>query len=196
MTLIIGALLSGCGGSSSIQPPRSDSTSVPGPGDSVRLAAWVSDGMVATNEYSQSQKFGNLEVFTRLGDGVVYIAIRSPREGYLSLGIRPEQKMQGGDIITGTLTGSQAKIYDTYAIGTFGPHPEDTTQGGSDDILEVSGRRADGVTTFEFKRRLDTGDKRDKALVAGDNPIMWAIGPSPDISARHSSRGTGILILK
>ena len=197
MMLIFVALLSGCGGSSSTTlPPSSDQGSGSDADITGQLAAWTSDGMVAVNEYARSQKFGDIVIFTRLENGMVHIAIQSNKEGYLSLGIRPEEKMQGGDIITCVMAGTQARIYDTYSIGTFGPHPEDTTQGGSDDIMEASGSRQNGLTTFEFKRRLDTKDMRDKALVAGNNPIMWAIGPSADITARHSSRGFDILIIK
>lgn len=189
MVLTLGLLVSGC----------SDSPSASPSGDSnwpTTLTAWISGGSVAANEYTQSQKFGDIEIFTRLGEDEVYIAIQSKKEGYLSLGIRPEEQMQGGDIITCVMDGSQARVYDTYSYGTFGPHPEDTAQGGTDDIMEVSGSRQNGLTTFEFKRRLNTGDSRDKALVAGNNPIMWAIGPGPDISARHSSRGYGNLVIQ
>lgn len=196
MILGIVSLLAGCGGSSTITQPPSDQGNGSDADITGQLAAWTSDGMVEVNEYASSQRLGDMVIFTRLENGMVHIAIQSNKEGYLSLGIRPEEKMQGGDIITCVMEGSQARIYDTYAIGTFGPHPEDTTQGGSDDILEASGSRQNGLTTFEFKRRLDTKDMRDKALVAGNNPIMWAIGPSVDITARHSSRGFDILIIK
>lgn len=197
MIMIIVSLLSGCGGSSSItQPPSSDQGNGSDADITGQLAVWISDGMVAVNEYTRSQKFGGMMIFTRLENGTVHIAIQSNKEGYLSLGIRPEEKMQGGDIITCVMDGTQARIYDTYSIGIFDPHPEDTTQGGSDDIMEASGSRQNGLTTFEFKRRLDTKDMRDKPLVAGNNPFMWAIGPSTGITARHSSRGFDILIIK
>jgi len=197
MMLIIVSLLAGCGVSSSItQPPSSGNGKDSDADITGNLTAWTSDGIVAMNEYTRSQKFGDMIVFTRLENGMVYIAIQSKKTGYLSLGIRPEEKMQGGDIITCVMDGNQARIYDTYSIGTFGPHPEDTTQGGSDDIMEASGSRQNGLTTFEFKRPLDTKDMRDKALVAGKNPIMWAIGPSADITARHSSRGFDTLVIE
>lgn len=195
MIILMVFLLCGCSSTPSASPPS-------GPGSSqdstngTQLAAWNSDGMVSANEYTQSKRFGDLEMFTRLGDGVVHIAIQSKKEGYLSLGIRPEEKMMGGDIITCVLDGTKATIYDTYAIGTFGPHPDDINQSGSYDIMEGSGSRQNGVTTFEFKRRLDTGDKFDKALVVGNNPIMWAIGSSVDRTTRHSSRGFGDLVIK
>ena len=53
------------------------------------------------------------------------------------------------------------KVVDAYSTGPTGPHPADTDQGGSDDIISFGGKESDGKTVIEFVRKLDTGDDKD-----------------------------------
>lgn len=165
------------------------------PGVSSQPITWASDGTVSENEYTQYQQIGDIQVFSRVAGDFVYLALRAPNEGYVALGLRPDNKMQGADMLLCSLNDSQATATDAYATGLFGPHPADTELGGS-DLLDISGGQQNDWETFEFKRKLHTGDSHDKDLVIGDNPIIWAMGSSPDINGHHKSRGYGNLILK
>jgi hypothetical protein len=49
--------------------------------------------------------------------------------------------------------------------------------------------------TFEFKRKLKTGDSKDKELTLGDNPVIWAAGDTTDINIIHKDKGNGTLVL-
>jgi hypothetical protein len=55
----------------------------------------------------------------------------------------------------------------------------------------VTGSEVGGITTIEFKRKLDTSDKYDLPLVTGSNVITWAIGPTDDTTQEHSAVGLG-----
>ena len=77
----------------------------------------------------------------------------------------------------------------------FGPHPQDTELGGTNDILEFAGKEEDGYTTIEFKRKLDTGDKYDNPLVKGKNQILWSYGPDDTATSKHVNRGYGEISL-
>lgn len=157
---------------------------------------WQSDGVITDGEYSNYQKVGELDVFTRVEGDSVMIALRAQTIGWLALGIDPEDKMKGADMLLCYVKDNQAAVVDMYSTGTFGPHPPDDKQGGTPDITMVSGTQKDGVTLVEFKRKLNTGDSKDKPLRLGENKVIWAIGDSPDIAAKHSRRGYGTLILQ
>ncbi len=94
-------------------------------------------------------------------------------------------------MVFGYVEDGEAAVLDLYSTGDFGPHPPDIEQGGTDDIVEYGGTEADGYTTIEFKRALVTGDRFDHELSSGKNQIIWAFGPSDDLSPKHSSRGYG-----
>lgn len=194
--------LAGCGASSSttrqpsnnpVAPPTGEENS---PAISSQPVAWNSDGTVSDNEYTRMDKLGAIECFTRLDGSIIRIALRSQNNGFLALGIKPEFRMQGADMIICALEGGQAKIHDAFSTGAFGPHPDDTQLGGTSDITDPSGTRKDGWTVFEFSRLLNTGDSRDKELTAGDNRIIWSVGSSDNISIQHNNRGSATLVLK
>jgi hypothetical protein len=76
------------------------------------------------------------------------------------------------------------------------PYPADIELGGTYDIVNPSGSQANGLLTFEFQRKLVTGDSKDKELAIGDNPVIWSVGGSADISIHHNNRGYATLTLK
>jgi hypothetical protein len=69
--------------------------------------------------------------------------------------------------------------------------------GGTNDIVEFGGRKGAGITVIELKRKLDTGDKFDKAFSPGQTiSIIWALSKDPDISLKHNvAYGEGIMTL-
>ncbi len=188
--------LSGCAGSktgSQQQAPIAGQVSEPAV--SAQPVPWVSDGIISENEYSTLQQIGELQVFTRLEGEYACLAMRAQNTGYIALGIGPEIGMMGADIIMCGLNGEQAVLTDAYSTGPHGPHPADLAQGGTADIISASGGLKDGWLTCELKRKLITGDSRDKNLVPGDNLVIWSTGSSADIAVRHKTRGYGNLVL-
>jgi len=196
--LLLAILLPGCAANNASSPrapvpaPQTGNQPLVSP----QPITWTSDGIVADNEYTQFQQFGSLQVFSRVEGSQIYMALRAQNNGYIALGIRPEEKMKGADDIVCAITGNQATITDAYSTGQFGPHPADTELGGTNDILKPSGSQANGWETFEFQRKLVTGDSKDKELAIGDNPVIWSVGGSSDITVHHNNRGYATLTLK
>jgi len=93
--------------------------------------------------------------------------------------------------------GGKAVVRDEYSTGNYGPHLEDTELGGSDDILASGGRQEGDYTVIEVKRRLDTGDRFDKAFTPGQRiSAIWAMGRSDDSEAKHDvAQGEAVLTL-
>ena len=94
-------------------------------------------------------------------------------------------------MILGFVSDGETTIFDMFSIGDFGPHPPDTEQGGTDDILEFGGSEDGSFTTIEFKRLLNTGDRFDLPLSPGTHTIIWAYGATDTESQRHATRGYG-----
>ncbi len=181
------------------QPPRSASSpSLPAPAVSTQPAdqpavtdnvTWAADGVITPGEYRSNKSFDGYELWWTADDTYIYVGMKAKTQGWVAVGFDPELMMQGADIVIGSVKDGKLSIADQYSTGQFGPHPADTQQGGTDDIL-ASGGKSDGVfTTIEFKRKLDTGDKFDKALHKGTNKILWAYGSDPQFTIKHTARG-------
>ncbi len=190
VVLTIFAALTGCGG-------QTAQNTAPAPAALAKATAeWKADGTVSDGEYTQTHKIGDIEVFSRVEGDTVMMALRAKTKGWVALGIDPEDKMKGADIILGFVKDGQATVLDMYSTGTYGPHPADDRQGGTNDILAVGGSHKDGMLTVEFKRKLNTGDSKDKPLKIGDNKVIWSIGDTLDPAVKHSTRGAGVLTLR
>jgi DOMON domain len=167
-----------------------------GPSVSKQPGAWESDGVIMDNEYTKYQRMGQLDVFSRIEGDSVILGIRAVTKGWFAIGIDPDAAMKGADILLCYIKGDgQVELIDMYSTGTYGPHPPDTQQGGTSDVMMVSGSEQNGVMTVEFQRKLNTGDRYDKQLRLGENIMIWSIGATNNIQMRHSVRETGSLIL-
>ena len=168
---------------------------------------WKADGIIGPGEYSRSVLLqaparqgysgGELAVSWKNDKEHLYLALNGSTDAWLSIGFDPLEWMKNADIILASVQGGKAVVLDEYCTGNYGPHIEDTMLGGSDDILEAGGSKSAGRTIIELKRRLDTGDRFDKAFSPGGAVSMiWALSSNPDISLKHNiAYGEGILSL-
>jgi len=168
---------------------------------------WKADGIVGPGESSRSVLLqaparqgysgGELAVSWKDDKEHLYLALNGSTDAWLSIGFDPLEWMKNADIILASVQGGKAVVLDEYCTGNYGPHIEDTMLGGSDDILEAGGSKSAGRTIIELKRRLDTGDRFDKAFSPGGAVSMiWALSSNPDISLKHNiAYGEGILSL-
>ncbi len=169
--------------------------------------AWKADGIIGDGEYSRSVLLqapsrqgysgGDLAVSWKNDKEHLYLALNGSTDAWLAIGFDPLEWMKNADIILASVQGGKAVVLDEYCTGNYGPHIEDTMLGGSDDILESGGSKSAGRTVIELKRKLDTGDRFDKAFSPGGTVSMiWALSSSSDISLKHNiAYGEGILSL-
>lgn len=155
------------------------------------LVDWVADGSIidtdATKEYNHTRDLGQLTVYWRNDDEYFYMALQGTTTGWLSIGLEPTTRMQDADMIFGWVEDGVATVQDLFSTGPTGPHPPDTTLGGSDDIIEFAGTEIDGTTIIEFKRRLDTGDQYDHALTEGQTVnYIWAMATTDNFDTQHN----------
>jgi len=140
---------------------------------------------------------GEMEISWKNDREYLYMALNGTAKGWLAIGFEPREWMKNADMILGYVQGGKAVVLDEYCTGNYGPHIEDTMLGGTDDILESAGSKTAGRTVIEFKRKLDTGDRFDKALSPGQAiSVIWASSQGSDASVKHDvAYGEGILIL-
>ena len=168
---------------------------------------WKADGVVGENEYARSMVLrgqarqgyagGEMEISWKNDQEYLYLAMNASTDGWLAIGFEPQEWMKDADIILASVQGSKATVLDEYCTGNYGPHVEDTMLGGTNDIVEFGGGKEAGRTVIELKRKLDTGDKFDKAFSPGQAiSIIWALSDSSDISLKHNvAFGEGIMTL-
>lgn len=199
IALLLGLLLlsSGC-----IQPQEKPEVS-----ERTVVEVWKPDGIVGQNEYSRSMVLqsparqgysgGQMEVSWKNDEDYLYLALKGSTDGWVALGFEPSEWMKDADVIQGWAEDGKAVVLDGYSMGNYGPHLEDTELGGSYDILSSGGRQEGGYTVIEVKRRLDTGDRFDKAFTPGQRiSAIWAMGRSDDNEAKHDvAQGEAVLTL-
>ena len=169
------------------QPPSPQ----PPPQSQPPAAEWKADGVIDPGEYAKTSSYGNVELHWSSDEVYVYIAMRAKTTGWVALGIQPGSAMKNADMVMGLVKEGVAEVRDHFSTGTYGPHKEDTALGGTDDIIEFSGKEEDGFTIVEFKRKLNTGDKYDIPLSKGENKIIWAYGSQEEFDVKHATRGYG-----
>jgi len=199
VALLIGILMasSGC-----IQPKEAPVIS-----EKVASEEWKPDGVVGENEYARSMVLqsqarqgytgGRMEISWKNDKEFLYMALNGSTSGWLAVGFEPTEWMKDADIILGFVEGKKATVLDEYSTGNYGPHIEDTMLGGTNDILQMGGRRDGSNTIIEFKRKLDTEDRFDKSMHAGETiSLIWAMADSSDQGVKHNiAYGEGIMSL-
>jgi len=167
------------------------------PSGSARAAQPVVDGVIRPQEYASSSTVvdGLYTLFWTISGDTAWFGIQAATTGWVALGLDPEQMMQGADMVFAWVSGGTATVLDQYATGTFGPHSDDMTLGGTMDILSSAGTEQQGTTTIEYSRKRVTGDTYDKPVpVSGSLKILWAVG-SLDTISPHARRGTATIMV-
>jgi hypothetical protein len=196
--LLLPIIFSGC-----IQPQSSPQVS-----EHLATEKWVADGTIGANEYARSMTFfgpktsgysgGDLQIYWKNDAQFLYMAIAGNTTGWVSVGLEPEEWMKNADMILGFVDNGKAIVLDEFSTGNYGPHVPDVQLGGTNDILEFGGAEQNGRTTVEFKRKMDTGDKFDKAFTPGQKvSIIWAMADKDADSQKHNiAKGEGVMELQ
>jgi hypothetical protein len=123
------------------------------------------------------------------------MALKGITKGWVSIGFEPSIAMNDSDMIMGAVNGSDVTLLDEYCIGKYGPHLPDINFGGTEDILMARGKDDGNYTILEFKRKMNTGDRYDKAFTLGQKvPIIWAMADTDSLKDIHDgAQGNGEL---
>jgi hypothetical protein len=188
-------LLNGCGAQDTA--PTATATREPAPTETPAMVAPAIDGVVTEGEYQQQADFGDIRIWWYNDDTHIYLALSGDTTGWVAVGINPQIGMQDADYLFGYVQDGETMIWDAYGTEPTGAnHPPDEDLGGADDIVAFAGIEADGVTTIEVQRPLETGDAYDQQLEPGQSyPIIIAIGGEDAFNAYHLRYDRGNLAL-
>ena len=158
---------------------------------------WIADGVIGANEYDRTADFAFLRLWWRHDETYLYIAMEGDTTGWVSIGIDPQDGMQGANYLFGYVTDGEALLWDAYGTAPRGAaHPPDEDLGGTNDIVAFAGVEEQGVTRFEIQIPLDSGDPYDRPLDPGKTyPIIVAIGAQDEYNAYHTNYARGELVL-
>lgn len=112
------------------------------------------------------QQEGFLLSWTVEGEEAVF-TMSAPSTGWVAAGFHTEGAMKNAQIAMGWVDGDAFALRDDFGTG-FTTHAPDTSLGGTDDLVPVSGTEDDGRTTIIFRMPLDSGDSSDRILVPGE----------------------------
>jgi len=155
------------------------------------------DGVIDEGEYDQSLNWpsDDYQLFWRYEDDKVVIGMKAKTLGWVSFGISSpgKNKMDQADIMIGYVDNAgETKMFDMFSTSPIGPHPDDVSLGGTNDISVFTGLEIDGYTTIEFQRRMITGDKYDLPFPdSGSIKYIIGYGSKDDIMTPHIMRGSG-----
>jgi len=151
------------------------------------------DGTITDGEYNGTKTFDSdrIELHWNVSGSEIYIGIKAQATGWISLGIDPENMMEGADYLIGGFDGEDPYAEDHYGnSGTT--HLKDTLLGGMDDILDYNSTENGGWTTLELKRNLSASDPYDKQVrTDGAMIVIWAYSDSDDPTAKHTRTISG-----
>lgn len=170
-----------------------------GSGDRTELSVeWKADGILTPGEYlsEYSSPSSSFEIRWNTDGDFIYFGIRADTKGWLAIGLEPESRMKGADMILGMVQNGEAVVSDQFSTGMYGPHIPDTELGGTDDIIEYNGREVDGVTVIELKRSLVTGDEYDKHISGDTVSLIWSYGSDDDFTRKHVARTSSLIDIK
>lgn len=182
---------------SPLPTPVQPEVAEPEPTEAPTTAIWAADGIISADEYNRNTDFGDMRLWWRNDDNYLYIAMEGDTSGWVSVGIDPENAMQGANYLFGYVVGGEAQLWDAYGTAPRGAnHPPDEDLGGTNDIVAFVGTEEGGVTRFEVQIPLDSGDAYDKPLQPGQTyPLIIAIGGQDDFNAYHLRYDIGELAL-
>ncbi len=143
-------------------------------------------------EDSESVTEAGVTVQWRVEGDNLTVVMSAETEGWVSVGFDPSRQMADANIIIGYVDDGEVFVRDDYGTGSV-RHGADVENGGVDNLSNVQGSEAGGVTTIRFTIPLDSGDSMDKPLEVGSSyTVIVAYGPNraDDFGSYHSSRGS------
>ena len=190
ITVLLASLsFTGCGGGGGTTTTQPPSQTTPTPtGD-------VMDFPSGSYAHTLLLVGGNFRISWTNTDDTISIGMKAKTTGWVALALSPTLSKSQADLIIGAVVGGQVTLVDSSDPGYSGNHPVDSNMGGTNDLYDIRGSEASGVTTIEFKRKLNTGDNRDITLVNGTNHFLFAMGPDDTMATEHGLIGTGELTI-
>jgi hypothetical protein len=161
------------------------------------------DGIIADEEYESHYTDETLNMTLHwtvdTEEGLIYAGLEAPTQGWVGIGFDFEgadMESMSMDWIIGAFhdADGETDVLDAFQENADAVAQADTFLGGDDDILEKAAVQTEDGTTFEFTRKLDTGDEFDVALQPGSQGTMLATGDEDEYEHFDEESVTMVMI--
>lgn len=118
------------------------------------------------------------------------LILSAPTDGWVAVGFKPSSKMKDANFLIGHVDARGAHVRDDFGNGAL-THKSDESLGGRSNVLNAAGSEQGKKTELRFSIPLDSGDKYDQPLKAGEQvTVLLAYGPGSGdgFSAYHTRR--------
>ncbi len=155
----------------------------------ISLMALIFTMPLSAMDFQYKLEADNMEFLWTVEGDQIHVQLSAKTSGWVGIGFDPEKAMSGANIIIGAVKNGKFRIEDHYADRKTS-HKNDEKLGGTNNVLNPSGKEIDGITTISFTFPLDTGDKYDKPIIPGKfSKVMLAYGGGKDsFKTRHPYR--------
>jgi hypothetical protein len=131
---------------------------------------------------------GEVTVAWTLEGDQIHMELSAETEGWVSIGIDPEDAMGGADITIGAVKNDKVRIEDHFADRKRG-HSSDEKLGGENHVMNPAGIEKNGVTTISFTRSVAAAEAWDKPInTSGKTRVMVAYGSRDSLGLSHQYR--------
>ncbi|MFQ6126589.1 MAG: DOMON domain-containing protein [Candidatus Heimdallarchaeota archaeon] len=156
----------------------------------------IIDGTIGSGEYvgSYHETITDMYLYWEHDGTNLYIGMESPGTGWVGIGLGPQGAgMDGSNMIVGYVDDAGSLLL-LDEVGVGWEHHEDTTLGGTDDILAKAGSESNGKTIIEFVFPLNSGDELDHSFeVSGTYGFFLGYQASADdFTSYHTKRSKTI----
>lgn len=134
----------------------------------------------------------NITLQWKAEGAVLHVRLQAPTTGWAAAGFDPQPGagMQGANFIIGYVRNDTVFIRDDYGSSAYS-HDPDAGAGGTDNVVITGGSESGGSTSLAFDIPLNSGDSRDRTLIAGQTyAVLLAYGPAgaDDYTSQHQAR--------
>ncbi|MBN2616814.1 MAG: DOMON domain-containing protein [Spirochaetales bacterium] len=135
-------------------------------------------------------KMDSMDIAWKVIENEIEFTVSAKTNGWVAIGFEPSKMMKDADMILFSVVDGKLVIEDHYGNGLTS-HKKDEDLGGVSSVTGISGLEKDGITTGTFRIPLNSTDKFDKKLVAGNTyKLIVAYGKNDNMKTGHSYRGS------
>ncbi len=115
-----------------------------------------------------------------LNSDSMQVKLSGKTTGWVGVGFNPTKAMKDAKFIIGYVKNGEAKIQEQYGNSEFS-HTKNAASGKKEEITNISGSEANGLTELAFTIPLSPGNVYSQAIkINQDMTILLAFGPGMD----------------
>lgn len=151
------------------------------------------DGMISDQEYTERYQSESIAVYlTRLDEDTLQVAVEAAGDGWVSLGFGSE-KMDGSRMLIGFVQDSTASFQEHLGSGwSHSQHDSPVVLDSAVTRTEPPNPELPPTTMLEARLPASAVEVNGRGQAF---PVIFAVGPQPNFTARHTYRGSEMLQL-